>query len=641
LDAIANPDRPPRCVEYSFTHKDGRELWLEARPTPLIDQGTGETIGVTDVVRDITERKVAETRLEFANVLLTTQMEASPDGILVVDAGMRIISVNQRFADIWNISTDIVALGDHVRVLGVISTLVKHPKDFIARVNFYYENLQESGRDDVELVNGRILERHTVPLLAPSGDSLGRAWFFRDVTTQRQSLAQALKAASQDVLTGLANRAAFVESLHREIAKANRGDKGFAVIFLDLDRFKDVNDTLGHPAGDELLEAVAGRLRANVREADTVARFGGDEFAVIVSDLKDATDLAILAEKLIRVIGEPYSIAGMPVYTGASIGIDLYGPEAADVETLLAHADLALYQAKARGRGRYHFFTAALDTEVRDRVTMAAELREAIAGDELFLLYQPQVSLITGKITGLEALVHWRHPRLGVLAPAAFVQTAEQMSLMASLGHWTLWAAVRQAKAWLDADLPLARLSVNLSALQLKAPLALEADVAAALAETGLPPGRLELELTEAALMIASREAGEVLPRLRRAGVTIAIDEFGDGYASLHHLRRFHVDRIKIAGTFVRNLEVASDDAAIVKATIAFAQGLNIKVMAAGVETLAQFDLLESWGCAEAQGPFLAGPIDAESVAVALADGLQPKKSIEAPGATSRLADAG
>jgi diguanylate cyclase (GGDEF)-like protein/PAS domain S-box-containing protein len=624
-------ERPgSRSVELTIQSKDGREMWLESRPAPLLDPETGTRIGVTDVLRDITERKIAESKLEFANVLLTTQMEASPDGVLVVGADMKIISVNRRFAEMWGVPLADLVGGDGHQVLERAAILVKHPDAFLARARFIADNPEQDGREDVEMLDGRFLECYTVPLRGPAGANLGRGWFFSDVTPQRQTLAQALTAARQDVLTGLANRAVFVEALRREIAKSNRGERSFAVIYLDLDHFKDVNDTLGHPTGDRLLQAVADRLRANTRESDTVARFGGDEFAIIVSDLKDATDVAILAEKLIKVIGEPFSIAGTHVYTGVSIGIDLYGPESDDAETLLSHADLALYQAKARGRGGFQFFTPTMDRQVRGRVSMAAELREAIASDQLFLLYQPQVSVVTGGITGLEALVHWRHPRLGVLTSDAFIPTAEQMGLMGPLGHWVLWAATRQARAWLDADAPLTRLCVNLSAIQVKAQATLEAEIASAVTTTALPPGLLELQLSGAALAAASRENNEFLPRLRRAGVTIAITDFAAGNSSLHNVSRFPADRIKIPARFIKSLESQRVEAALVKATIGFARELNVMVLAAGVETREQFELLESWKCGEVQGPLIAAPVEADKVPALLVNGLPSAPWIEA-----------
>jgi diguanylate cyclase (GGDEF)-like protein len=416
----------------------------------------------------------------------------------------------------------------------------------------------------------------------------------------------------------LANRSVFVEALQHAIANAKREGKKFAVIYLDLDHFKDVNDTLGHPVGDDLLKAVAERLRSNTREIDTVARFGGDEFAVVAPDIAEPADAAALADKLIKAIAAPFPIDGNDIHTGASIGIDLYGPESIDAETLLSHADVALYRAKSEGRDGFRFFTDAMDTEVRTRVALGMELREAIDSDQLFLFYQPQVSIETGRINGLEALVRWRHPERGVLGPDSFIPIAEKIGVIAKLGHWVLWAACRQAKAWLAAGITPVRIAVNLSALEFKTPLAVEKDIIAALEATGLPPRLLELELTETALMEASREHGEVLARLRQLGITIAIDDFGTGYSSLDYLSRFPVDRIKIAQNFVRNLETTPRNAAIVKATLGLAHELSITVLAEGVETKKQLELLKGWGCGEAQGFYFAKPLAEKQVTAML-----------------------
>ncbi len=445
----------------------------------------------------------------------------------------------------------------------------------------------------------------------------------------RASQAEALKVARYDVLTGLANRGVFVEALEEAIARARLGDNGFAVIYLDLDHFKDVNDTLGHPVGDELLRAVADRLRLNTRATDTVARFGGDEFAVIVADIKEPADVAIVADKLIKAIAAPFSIQGNEIHSGASIGIDLYGPDAKEAEVLLSHADVALYRTKSEGRGSYRFFTDAMDVEVRTRVTLGSELRAAIDADQLFLMYQPQVAIDSGRITGLEALVRWRHPERGLIPPDQFIPLAEKIGIVAKLGHWVLSTACTQAKAWLDAGVPPVRIGVNLSALQFKTPFTLERDILATLAEAGLPSRWLELELTETILMETFHEHSELLMNLRRSGITIAIDDFGTGYSSLDYLRRFPVDRIKIAQNFVRHLETGSGDVAIVKATIGLARELGIAIIAEGVETREQVRLLKAWGCGEAQGFYFARPLtDSEVVSVLREGTVRPQPAL-------------
>ena len=381
-------------VDYRALWDDGSIRWVHAIGERTVD-AAGRAIRLDVVLQDITEQRANEKKLEYANVLLKTQMEASPDGILVVDANRRMISYNRRFLDMWSVTPEEVGLADNVAMVDRVSSLMTDPQAYVSRTVELYDHPQQEDFDSLETTDGRFIDRHTLGLHTEEGLYLGRAWFFRDVTERKKAEAEALRAARFDALTGLANRGVFVEALHMAIAREERGKAGFAVIYLDLDHFKDVNDTLGHPIGDELLKAVAERLRSNTREEDIVGRFGGDEFALVASGVTAPIDVAQLADKLIRVIGDPYTIEGNVIYCGASIGIDLYGPNANDAETLLSHADIALYRAKADGRGSYRFFTDAMDADVRDRVVLARELRTALDEEQLYLLYQPQVNVGT------------------------------------------------------------------------------------------------------------------------------------------------------------------------------------------------------------------------------------------------------
>ena len=540
--------------EYREHHKDGHWIWILSRGKTIEWFPDGKPARIIGTDTDITIVKNAEDGLQFANTLLTTAMETSPDAILVVDTSLRIISCNRRFADMWGIPLAVLQAKNDEPVLDAVTSSMRDPEAFIARVRYLYEHPEEEGHDELETRDGRFIDRYTGVLRTVDGQYLGRVWFFRDITERKQAEAQILRAARCDALTGLVNRAVFMEAVQHAIALAKRGDRSFAVLFLDLDQFKDVNDTLGHPVGDELLKAVAERLRSNTRATDIVARFGGDEFAIMVADIGEPADAAFLADKLIDAMSDPFLVQGNDIRSGASVGIFLFGTDNLDAETILSRADLALYRAKSEGPGGYRFFTDAMDTEVRTRVTLSSELREAIASGQLFLLYQPQVDLATGRITGVEALVRWRHPKRGVLGPSLFIPVAEKSGLIAALGHWVLREACRQAKAWLDAGIAPDVTAVNLSAVQFKRSFELEKDVTAILTETGLPAGKLELELTETVLMTAAREHNDVLERLRETGVRLAIDDFGVGYSSLDYLRRFPVDRIKIAQDFVEHI---------------------------------------------------------------------------------------
>ena len=478
-------------------------------------------------------------------------------------------------------------------------------------------------KDGVEIpielaVNPMVLgaERHAVGVL-------------RDITERKRNEAEIARLARFDALTGLPNRRVFVEALQQAIARVERGGPGFAVLYLDLDHFKDVNDTLGHPVGDRLLQTIAHRLQSTIRDTDTVARFGGDEFALIEADIKEGMDAAALAAKLISAVNEPLMVDGNEIRSATSVGIAIYGADSVDAETLLSHADVALYRAKAEGRGTYRFFTDAMDAEVRARVLVAAELREALASQQLFLVYQPQVELATGRIIGLEALVRWRHPKRGIVCPSEFIHIAERSGLIVPLGRWVLQEACAQQRAWADAGIAPPLVAVNVSGQQFKTPLELEETLDTMLAESGLAASQLELEITESVLMEASRDHNDVLVQLREKGVRIAIDDFGNGYSSLDYLRRFHVDRIKIAQNFIADLGGATGSAPIVKAALGLARELGIEVVVEGVETAEQVALLEAWGSRAVQGHYFAPPLPPDLIAAFLESGtIEPAAAV-------------
>lgn len=449
------------------------------------------------------------------------------------------------------------------------------------------------------------------PLRDYEGRVVGASAIGRDITDQKRIERDLMRAAHYDSLTGLPNRGAFVEALRQAIAGGRRWGRQFAVLFMDLDHFKDVNDTMGHPAGDRLLKAVARRLEATVRETDTVSRFGGDEFAIICRDPADAASVAAFSQRLLDAVNQPIEIDGTLISSGASLGIAVYGADTVDAETMLSCADIALYRAKGAGRGTYRFFTEAMEQDVRRRVSLGTSLRAAIEADGLFLLYQPQVDALDGRLIGLEALVRWRHPVRGVISPSDFIPVAEQLGVARPLGRWVAGEACRQLRAWRDAGLEPPPIGINISALQFRTSGELEDDLMAVAEQHGLSPACLELELTETVLMEASREHAATLGRLRDAGFGLAIDDFGTGYSSLDYLRRFPADRIKIDRTFVCELEDDPGAEAIVRAIIGMSGALGVRVIAEGVETRRQRDLLLGWGCREMQGFHFARPLPA------------------------------
>ncbi len=565
--------------------------------------GVGGNQNFIQVVTNLSEL----TRAESARGNLARIVEASQVGIIVQDLNGIVTSCNRGAEAIYGYTQDEI-VGRPISILRPAD----RKEDLVALVArgargddvLHYEavHMRKGGRRiDADLT--------VVPLRDENGAIVGASTIIYDISERKRAEEQVWQMANYDFLTKLANRGVFVETLGQAIARARRSNRSFGVLYLDIDHFKDVNDTLGHPIGDLLLQGFAERLRASIRATDTAARFGGDEFAVTQADIREPADAAVLANKLLKVLSEPFVIQGNEIRTGTSIGIAVYGSDSPDAEALLSHADVALFRAKSEGRATYRFFTDAMDSEVRKRVTMVAELRQAIASGELFLVYQPQVDIRNGAIVGLEALVRWRHPTRGVVFPDEFVPIAEMSGLIVKLGSWVLHEACRQMKVWLDAGTSPPLIAVNVSGMQFKSSAQLEDEIATVLAETGLPPSRLELELTESVLMETSIQHNDVLIRLRKAGIRIAIDDFGNGYSSLDYLRRFPVDRIKIAQNFILELTSNPSNAMIVKAAIGLAHELGLFVVVEGVETAEQVALIESWGCHQVQGYRFSKPL--------------------------------
>jgi diguanylate cyclase (GGDEF)-like protein len=417
--------------------------------------------------------------------------------------------------------------------------------------------------------------------------------------------------AQTDALTSLANRRAFTERLAAAFAACGRGARPFAVLYFDLDHFKDVNDTLGHGFGDGLLQQVAIRVVNAVRENDVVARIGGDEFAILQSDVEDLSAVGALAAKIKKILSEPYFIEGNEVHLSASIGISRYTPDVAGPDAMMIQADLALYRAKADGRNCVRFHSAELDREVNERVVIAEELRGAIPRNELELYYQPQVDLRSGRIIGLEALLRWNHPKRGRIPPAIFIPIAERSGQIQLLGQWVLDAACRQLQSWQRDGIAPEIVGVNFSALHFKASSELDREVAASLSKWDIPPSSIEIELTESVLMDVTRQHSECFERLRRLGVRIAIDDFGTGYSSLSYLANYPVSRIKIAQELVAGVDADPRGATVVRAAIRLAHELGIGIIAEGVETEGQEKFLLSAGCEHAQGYYFSMPVDA------------------------------
>ncbi len=417
-----------------------------------------------------------------------------------------------------------------------------------------------------------------------------------------------------DQLTGLANRNSFMEELRHAFTAAKRGSRPFAILYIDLDHFKDINDVLGHSKGDALIKLVAKRVQDAVRSSDLVARFGGDEFAILQPEITDASDAGALAARVLRQIAEPPYDLGTQVDVTASIGIACFGPDVVDAEDMIKQCDMALYRAKDSGRNQYHFHSEALDVAIIERVTLASDLRRALDRGEFELYYQPQVDVASRRIIGIEALARWHHPKQGLLLPSHFIPIAEKTGTIVPMGHWVIDQACRQILAWRTEKITPPVVSLNVSAVQLKTSPDFDSDLMQTLLTWKIEPSAIELELTESVLMATTQQHRNTIDRLNALGVSIAIDDFGTGYSSLGYLRAYRVSRLKIAQEFIRNIEVGSGDVAIVRAAISLARELGIQVIAEGVETEYQLRLLTEAGCRYVQGYYFSPPVPAREM---------------------------
>jgi diguanylate cyclase (GGDEF)-like protein/PAS domain S-box-containing protein len=452
------------------------------------------------------------------------------------------------------------------------------------------------------------------------GQATGSVVVLRDVSAARAMAEQMTHSAEHDFLTGLPNRLLLNDRVTQAITLAPRHLKKVALLFLDLDGFKHINDSLGHPAGDELLKSIATRLVDCVRNSDTVSRQGGDEFVVLLSEVEQPEDTAITARRMLQAVAKAHSISGHDLHITTSIGVSVYPDDGPDAETLIKNADTAMYQAKENGRQSYQFFKPAMNVRAVERQSLEEGLRRALERHEFDVHYQPKVNLNTGKIAGAEALLRWTHPSRGLISPANFIPIAEDCGLILPIGKWVLHEACQQAQTWISAGLPLGTIAVNVSAGEFRNEHFLEG-IFTTLEETTLDPKFLELELTESVLMKHAESAESILTALRARGVQVAIDDFGTGYSSLSYLSRFPIDALKIDQSFVRQI-TAQQEASIVTAIISMGRSLKLRVVAEGVETLEELAFLQAQKCDEAQGYFFGRPVPPQQFAKLLATGI-------------------
>ena len=531
-------------------------------------------------------------------------------GVCMYDAEQKLIIANRRYAELYGLPPEYTVPGTPLRK--VLEHRVATHGSFETNEDFVSSRLAAVAMGKPwyhvnELPDGRVIAVSHLPLA--NGCSIGT---HEDITERRKAQAQIEFMAHHDVLTRLPNRVRFREQMEAALAGVRRGQV-VAVLCLDLDHFKAVNDTLGHPVGDALLQAVADRIRACVRPTDSVARLGGDEFAIVQTLADQPTGSTALAVRMIEKLSTPFDVHGHQVVISASVGIAIAPNDGDDPDCLLKNADMALYRAKEDGRGIHRYFEPAMDARMQARRILELDLRKAFALGEFELFYQPLVWLDTNEVSGLEALLRWRHPQRGLVPPSEFIPLAEEIGLIGVLGAWVLKHACHDAATWPDN----LRVAVNLSPVQFKSGTVV-LDVIAALGASGLPAGRLELEITEAVLLQDTESTVATLSSLRDLGVSISMDDFGTGYSSLGYLRKFPFDKIKIDGSFIRDMSERPDSVAIVRAVAGLGSSLGISTTAEGVETEEQLQRLRDEGCTEVQGYLFSKPIPADEVRLLL-----------------------
>jgi diguanylate cyclase (GGDEF)-like protein/PAS domain S-box-containing protein len=539
--------------------------------------------------------------LEKSRSLHQATLESTADGILVVDNQGRIAGFNQKFVQMWGISEDLLTSGKDRQALKAALVQLEYPSYYVATIRELYSHPDAQVNDAITFKDGRIFERYSQPQRA-GGKIVGRVWSFRDITAQKTAEAKIRHQSRHDLLTDLPNRILFNELLVDALKQASENEDNVAVCFLDLDRFKTINDTLGHAVGDQLLKSVTQRLTQCLREGDIIARWGGDEFTMVLPKIRDIKDAVNIQERILTALNSRFEIGNYKLHVSASIGIALYPLHGEDAETLIKHADAALNRAKSQGRNKYQFYNTGITTQTTELFILENSLYYALENNELVVHYQPQVNIKTGKITKMEALLRWEHSTLGIISPTKFIPLAEETGQIIPIGEWVLRTACNQTKYWQKAlAIPSLSISVNLSARQFQQPNLVDM-VRQILTETGLAPQCLELEITEGIAMQNMDLTKEILNDLHQMGVSISIDDFGTGYCSLAYLKNFPIHTLKIDKSFVRDLATNTHDAAITTAIIALAHGLNMNVVAEGVETEEQKRLLQVLNCEFMQG---------------------------------------
>jgi diguanylate cyclase (GGDEF)-like protein/PAS domain S-box-containing protein len=579
-------------------HRDGHiyPLW---QSITVVRDGSNEITNYFSIFSDITERKQVEDALHESEQRFRLAFETAAIGMALVGLDGQWLKVNKSLCKIIGYTEQ--------ELLSMRFQNITHPDDLendLAHVHrllngeiSYYRMEKRYFHKDGHIVWVLL----SVSLVRDAQDKpIHFVSQLTDITELKEAESHTRYMAEHDFLTGLPSRALLLDRLGQAIAAARRNGSQLAVLFIDLDRFKNVNDSMGHSIGDKLLQQVAERLNRVIRGVDTVSRQGGDEFVIILADISNIAQLARIADNVMNEIALPYQIDGHEFTLTSSIGISIYPEDGKDIDTLLKNADVAMYHAKGSGRNSYQFFSKEMNVRIIERLTLESTLKKAIERNEFVLVYQPEMDIATGQTIGAEALIRWQHPESGLLLPANFISVAEDCGLIVPIGDWVLRTACQQARAWASAGRPMV-VAVNLSFAQFRQKSLLQS-VSDALQFAGLEPQYLELEITESILIDEAETTLTTLNELRKMGIKLAIDDFGTGYSSLSYLKRFSIDKLKIDQSFIRDISTVPNETAIINAIIAMAKSLNLKVIAEGVETAEQFNFLQSHGCDEYQG---------------------------------------
>ncbi|UMR28751.1 EAL domain-containing protein [Massilia sp. MB5] len=590
--------------ERHYRRKDGTLFWCMVSGCAIDHSRPNE--GSIWVYADITARKEAEDKLRLS----ATVLEHIADGVMVIDARGTIVAVNPAFTQITGYTEE--------EALGRDRMLTRSGRQDDAFHEGLWKELETTGYWRGEIWNLRKNGEQYLEWLTLSAvrDSRGIATYyvgvFSDITQVKESQEKLDHLAHHDPLTALPNRLLFNDRLQHALQRAGREGEQLALLFIDLDRFKNVNDTLGHHIGDELLKQVAHALSDKLREGDTLARLGGDEFIVLLENVDGQFSASLVAEKLVGMFEQPFMVAGHELFVTCSVGISLFPEDAQDINMLIRNADVAMYQAKARGRNGYRFYAPSMTGEGVERLRLETFLRRSIEKEEVFLNYQPQVEIDTGKLIGVEALLRWNHPELGLVPPFRFIPLAEDTGFINQLGKWVLYEACRQMVRWQEAGLHVPKIAVNLSVKQFERG-SIVSMVADILRETGLEPQRLQLEVTESVIMNTG-DAMAFINDLHKIGVGLAIDDFGTGYSSLAYLKQLPVQTLKIDRSFIKDISTDVNDEAIAIAIIQLGKSMNLSVIAEGVETDEQAAFLLRHGCNQAQGYYYSRPVTPEDL---------------------------